>query len=68
MADSTRTQRNEVLLGKGLLVLSLVGWPLSAMTWAKDEPATVLGLSWLAITFTALDFLKSARVHRDQKE
>ena len=58
----------EVILAWTLLIGSLVGWPLSALTWAKDEPQFILGLSWLAITLTALDFLKSARVHRDQQE
>jgi hypothetical protein len=61
-------RRFEVHFAWTLLVVSLCGWPVSAMTWAKDEPATVLGLSWLAITLTALDFLKTARVHRDQTE
>lgn len=57
----------EVILAWTLLVGSLIGWPLSALTWAKDEPQFILGLSWLAITLTALDFLKTARVHRDQQ-
>lgn len=57
----------EVILAWALLVGSLVGWPLSALTWAADEPQFILGLSWLAITLTALDFLKTSRVHRDQE-
>lgn len=60
-------KRLEVALAWALLVGSLVGWPLSAIWWAKDEPQFVLALSWLAITLTALDFLKSSRVHRDQE-
>ena len=59
------TQRLEVALAWALLVGSLIGWPLSALTWARDEPPFILGLSWLAITLTALDLLKSSRVHRD---
>jgi hypothetical protein len=51
-----------------LLCGSLIGWPLSAMTFAKDEPQSILGLSWLAITLTAIDYLKTARVHRDQDD
>jgi hypothetical protein len=58
--------RLEVGLAWVLLVGSLVGWPLSALTWAKDEPQFILGLSWLAITLTALDLLKTSRVHQDQ--
>lgn len=56
----------EVWLAWFLLVLSLIGWPVSAFTFASGEPPVVLGLSWFAITLTALDFLKTARVHRDQ--
>lgn len=44
----------------------MIGWPLSALTWAKDEPQFVLGLSWLAITLTALDLLTSSQVHEEQ--
>jgi uncharacterized membrane protein YfcA len=60
--------RVEVALAWFLLVGSLVGWPLSALTWARDEPQFILGLSWLAITLTAMDLLKTSRVHRDQIE
>jgi hypothetical protein len=56
----------EVAFAWILLIGSLVGWPLAAFIWAKDEPQFVLGLSWLAITLTAMDLLKTSRVHRDQ--
>lgn len=48
-----------------LLVVSLVGWPLSAFTLARHEPQFVLGLSWLAITLTALDILGTQQVNKD---
>lgn len=51
-----------------LLVGSLLGWPLSALIWARDEPQFVLGLSWFAITLTALDLLKTSMVHEEQEE
>lgn len=51
-----------------LLVGSVVGWPLSAFTFARGEPPVVLGLSWLAITLTAADLLSTQQVKRDQKE
>lgn len=51
-----------------LLVASVLGWPLSALTFAKDEPATVLGLSWFAITITALDVLFTSDVRASQDE
>jgi uncharacterized membrane protein YfcA len=51
----------------GLLAASLVGWPLSALTLARDEPQFILGLSWLAITLTALDIVSTQDV-REQQE
>ena len=57
--------RLEVAVAWLLLVGSLIGWPLSQLTIARDEPPFTLGLSWLAITLTAADLLKSSRVHRD---
>lgn len=58
----------EVWLAWALLGLSLVGWPVSALTFAREEPPVVLGLSWFAITLTALDLLKTSRVHKDADE
>jgi ribose/xylose/arabinose/galactoside ABC-type transport system permease subunit len=58
-------KRAEIALAWTLLIGSLVGWPLSMLTWARDEPPFILSLSWLAITLTAADLLKSSRVHRD---
>jgi hypothetical protein len=40
-----------------ILIASLVGWPLSAVTIARHEPPVVLAISWLAITLTCLDVL-----------
>lgn len=55
-------------LAWALLVGSLIGWPLSALWLAKNEPPFVLGLSWLAITVTALDLLATTdvRVQHDE--
>lgn len=48
-----------------MLIVSLIGWPVSALTFAKDEPQFVLGLSWLAIAITALDMLSTSDVHAE---
>ena len=58
-------KRIEVAFAWTLLIGSLIGWPISALTWARDEPPFILGLSWLAITLTAADYVKTSRVHRD---
>jgi hypothetical protein len=49
-----------------LLIGGLVGWPLSAFTWAKEEPQFILGLSWLAIVLTAVDILSTQDVRDKQ--
>jgi hypothetical protein len=41
---------------------------VSAATWARGEPATVLGLSWFAISITAIDILTSVTVRNKQDE
>lgn len=60
--------RIEVGAAWALLVGSLIGWPLSLIWWAKNEPPFVLSLSWLALVLTAMDLLKTSRVHRDQED
>jgi hypothetical protein len=59
-------RRARVIASWVLLVGSLIGWPLSALTVARHEPQFVLGLSWLAITLTAADLLTSSQVHEEQ--
>jgi len=43
-------------------------WPLSVLTFAKDEPQTVLHLSWAAIWIAALGNIIAARVQDEVKE
>lgn len=51
-----------------MLVGSLVLWVISMFTFAKDEPKTILSLSWLAITITAWDVVSTASVRVKQEE
>ena len=51
-----------------LLVASVLGWPLTALTIARTEPPVVLGLSWFAITLTALDVLFTSDVRKEQED
>lgn len=60
--------RIRVIVSLVLLIVSIIGWPLSALTWAKDEPPFVLGLSWLAIILTCADLLSTSQVREDQAE
>lgn len=49
-----------------LLAGSIIGWPISMLTVARDEPPFVLGLSWLANILIAADLLTTSQVHEDQ--
>lgn len=60
--------KRRVQMAWALLVVSLVGWPVSAFTLASDEPQFVLGLSWLAITLTALDIVSTQDVRKEQDD
>lgn len=51
-----------------LLVGSLVLWPVSMLTFARDEPPVVLSLSWFAITLTAADLVSTQDVRRQQED
>lgn len=49
--------------GWSLVIISVIGWPLTALTVFSEEPQGILGLSWLAILLTAVDILLTAEVH-----
>ncbi len=51
-----------------LLGASVIGWPLSQFTFAKEEPPTILALSWLALILTALNVLLTADVRHNEDE
>jgi ribose/xylose/arabinose/galactoside ABC-type transport system permease subunit len=65
---SQRARRLRVAAAWVLLVGALVGWPLSMLTVAQDEPPFVLSLSWLAILIEAVTLLTSSQVHEEQGE
>jgi hypothetical protein len=48
-------------------VATLVLAPVSAFTFAKDEPPTVLALSWLALTLTIADIWSTSDVRTKQE-
>lgn len=50
------------------LVASLLGAPISMLTFAKDEPVTILILSWGAIWLTAFDVLCTSDVRVQQED
>ena len=62
---SPRWRRRAAL---ALVAITLVAWPISALTWARDEPQFILGLSWLAITLTAVDVAATTDVRTEQDD
>lgn len=54
-------------LAWALLLGSLILWPISCRTFARDEPPVVLSLSWFAITLTALDIVSTQDVRKEQE-
>lgn len=61
-------RRARVVIAWCLLIGATVGWPLSALTWARDEPQFILGLSWLAVVLESANLLTSSQVHEEQGE
>ncbi len=61
-------RRVRVIVAWCLLIGSTIGWPLSALTWASQEPQFILGLSWLAIVIESANLLTSSQVHEEQGE
>jgi hypothetical protein len=48
-----------------LLFGSVIAWPVTQLTIARDEPPFTLGLSWLAIILTAADLLSTTDVRHN---
>jgi hypothetical protein len=49
-----------------LLIICIIGWPISMLTVAKEEPPFVLSLSWLALILTCIDILSTQDVASKQ--
>jgi hypothetical protein len=50
-----------------LLVATLILWPVSMFTFAREEPPVVLSLSWFAITVTMIDVISTQDVRKEQE-
>jgi hypothetical protein len=61
------TPARRAKVARWLAVLSIIGWPVTQATVARDEPPFTLGLSWLAIILTFTDLAASTDV-RDHME
>ncbi|MEU8199308.1 hypothetical protein AB0C10_36540 [Microbispora amethystogenes] len=63
---SQKARKARVIAAWVLLAGSVIGWPVSMLTVAKDEPPFVLSLSWLAILMEAGSLLTASQVHEEQ--
>ncbi len=61
--SALKSARFQLWLNCTLLLGAAIGWPVSALTWAADEPKFVLGLSWLALILTSWGNIISAQVN-----
>lgn len=59
-------KRARTIAAWAILAGCVIGWPLSALTWAKNEPPFVLGLSWMALILTSADLLSTSQVAQRQ--
>lgn len=58
--------RRRLIFAWVLIAVSVLGWPLTALTIAASEPPTLLFLSWLAPVITALNILFTVDVRNKQ--
>jgi len=68
MNETLFTPENRMKLAKFLLIISIIGWPITALTVFKHEPQGVLGLSWLAIILTSVDILFTSSLAEGKKK
>lgn len=61
-----KSPRLRVWFAATLLCVCVVGWPLSQLTVARNEPPFVLALSWLALILTAMDILATTDVRANE--
>ena len=68
LAAFLKSPQFQLYLNCSLLITALCGWPLSAFTWARDEPQFVLGLSWLALILTSYGNIISSQVNKEVQD
>lgn len=59
---NAKVRRARTIAAWVLLVGSIVAWPVSHFTFAKDEAPVTLALSWFAIVLVALDLVTTSQV------
>lgn len=57
LVDLNVSPRRRRLFAAWLFILSILAWPVTALTIFHTEPQGILGLSWLSIILTAMVLL-----------
>lgn len=55
-------------IGWAMVIISLIGWPISMFTIFKNEPPGILSLSWAALLFSGYSAVVAARADKHIKE
>lgn len=66
--ESLLNPRSQVTIAWSLIGFSLLGWPLSALTVAREEPQVILAISWLALIFSGYSALVAAHADKHIQE
>lgn len=59
---------NRVKFAWGIVIASIVAWPVTAFTVFSKEPQAVMALSWIAIILSAVILLVTTDVRKEQDE
>lgn len=68
MVGWAQNPENRVKLAWGIVIVSIVAWPITAFTVFSKEPQAVMALSWIAIILSAIILLVTTDVRKEQDE
>jgi hypothetical protein len=57
--------RTQLVLAWIIFAVSIVAWPVTAVTVFSTEPQGILGLSWFAIVLGAWNTIVTTQVNKD---
>lgn len=62
------TPKGQEVFSWFIIISSIIGWPVSALTIAKDEPFIILSISWLALIYSGYSALVAAQADKHIQE
>lgn len=60
--------KNQIRVSWFIIISSIIGWPVSALTIAKEEPFIILSISWLALIYSGYSALVAAQADKHIRE